>query len=130
MRITSLLSFFVVVTAFAANGATQAWPGFRGANSSGVCDGGAPPVNVSPSNSVLWKVQVPWSPSSPCIWDDQIFLTTFSDGELQTRCYRREDGKLSWTRGVKPEKVEMFHSTESSPAVPTPSTDGQKVVSY
>jgi outer membrane protein assembly factor BamB len=130
MKIASLLSFSLAVTVLVANGATQTWPGFRGVNSSGVGDGGAPPVNVSPSNSVLWKVQVPWSPSSPCIWDDQIFLTTFSDGELQTRCYRRLDGALAWSRGLKPEKVEVFHSTENSPAAPTPATDGERVVSY
>jgi outer membrane protein assembly factor BamB len=130
MKINALLNIFMAGAAFAAEGATPAWPGFRGLNSSGVGDGGAPPVNVSPSNSVLWKVQVPWSPSSPCIWDDQIFLTTFSENELQTRCYRRQDGALAWTRGLKPDKLELFHSTESSPAVPTPATDGERLVSY
>jgi outer membrane protein assembly factor BamB len=128
-------SFFGLVAlagglVFSATAATPAWPGFRGANCSGVAVDSSPPVDISPSNSVLWKVQVPWSPSSPCIWGDQIYLTTFNDGELQTRCYHRQDGALAWTRGVKPEKVEMFHSTESSPAVPTPATDGERVVSY
>ncbi len=74
-----------------------------------------PPINISPSNSVLWKVPVPWSPSSPCIWDDQIFLTTYSNGELQTRCYRRHDGSLAWTRGLKPDKLELLsHHREQS----------------
>ncbi len=130
MKLDAVLSVIAAAAAFAADGATPAWPGFRGPNSSGVGDGGAPPINISPTNSVLWKVQVPWSPSSPCIWDDQIFLTTFSDNELQTRCYRRQDGTLAWSRGLKPDKVESFHSTESSPAVPTPATDGRRVVSY
>jgi len=116
--------------AFAADGSTPAWPGFRGLNSSGVAAEGTPPIDISPTNSVLWKVQVPWSPSSPCIWDSQIFLTTFSDNELQTRCYNRQDGALAWSRGLKPDKLEMFHSTESSPAVPTPATDGKRLVSY
>jgi outer membrane protein assembly factor BamB len=119
-----------VAAAFAADGATPAWPGFRGPNSSGVADGAAPPVNIGPTNSVLWKVQVPWSPSSPCIWNDQIFLTTYSDNELQTRCYHRQDGTLAWSRGLKPDKLETFHSTENSAAAPTPVTDGQRVVSY
>jgi outer membrane protein assembly factor BamB len=130
MKLHALLSVIVAASAFAADGATPAWPGFRGANSSGVGAGGTPPINISPTNSVLWKIQVPWSPSSPCVWDDQIFLTTFSDDELQTRCYRRQDGTLAWSRGVKPDKLETFHSIESSPAAPTPATDGQHVVSY
>jgi outer membrane protein assembly factor BamB len=130
MKFKSSLIIIAAAAAFATQGATPSWPGFRGANSSGVGDGATPPVNVSPTNSVLWKVQVPWSPSSPCIWGDQIFLTTFSDGELQTRSYHRQDGTLDWTRGFKPDKLESFHSTESSPAVPTPVTDGQRLVSY
>ncbi len=130
MNVGSLLSIIVAAAAFSADGATQTWPGFRGANSSGVAAGATPPIIISPTDSVLWKVQVPWSPSSPCIWDDQIFLTTFSDNELQTRCYRRQDGSLAWCRGLKPDKLETFHSTESSPAVPTPATDGKRLVSY
>jgi outer membrane protein assembly factor BamB len=130
MKLDALLIAIVAAAAFAADGATQTWPAFRGPNSSGVAAGATPPIDISPTNSVLWKVQVPWSPSSPCIWDDQIFLTTFSDNELQTRCYHRQDGTLAWSRGLKPDKLEMFHSTESSPAVPTPATDGQRLVSY
>jgi outer membrane protein assembly factor BamB len=130
MKLDALLSIIAAAAAFAAEGATPAWPGFRGPNSSGVATGATPPIDISPSNSVLWKVQVPWSPSSPCIWEDQVFLTTFSDNELQTRCYDRQDGTLAWSRGLKPDKLETFHSTESSPAVPTPATDGQRLVSY
>ena len=114
----------------AVHGATPAWPAFRGPNSSGVSADATPPVKISPTNSVWWKIQVPWSPSSPCVWDDQIFLTTFAENELQTRCYQCKDGKLAWSRGVKAEKLETFHSSESSPAASTPATDGQRVVSY
>jgi outer membrane protein assembly factor BamB len=130
MKLDAFLSVIVSIAAFATNGATPAWPGFRGPNSSGVADGATPPINIGPTNSVLWKIQVPWSPSSPCIWEDQIFLTTFSDGELQTRCYRRQDGGLAWSRGLKPDKLETYHSTENSPAATTPATDGQRVISY
>jgi outer membrane protein assembly factor BamB len=118
----------VAVTAL--YGETPRWPAFRGPNSSGISRDATPPLKISPTNLVLWKVQVPWSPSSPCIWGDELFLTTFADNELQTRCYQLEDGKLAWSRGVKAEKLETYHSTESSPATPTPATDGQRVVSY
>jgi outer membrane protein assembly factor BamB len=130
MKLDALLGVILAATAITAGAATPAWPAFRGPNSSGVATEGAPPIDISPSNSVLWKVQVPWSPSSPCIWDDQIFLTTYSNGELQTRCYRRHDGALSWTRGLKPDKLEAYHTTANSPATPTPATDGQRLVSY
>ena len=90
----------------------------------------SPPTKIGTNEAVLWKVSVPWSPSSPCVWGDNIFLTTFADNELQTRCYRRGDGQLLWSRGVKAEKLETFHRTESSPAASTPAIDGERVVSY
>ena len=131
MKLDRLVSVIVVVAGgLAAQGATPAWPGFRGQNSSGVSADATPPIEISPSNSVLWKVPVPWSPSSPCIWKDKIFLTTYSEGELQTRCYRRPDGQEAWRMGVKPERLEAFHQTENNPAAPTPATDGRRLVSY
>jgi len=125
-----LLAVITTSTAYKLHGAAASWPAFRGPNCSGVARDARPPIKIGPTNSVLWKIQVPWSPSSPCIWDDQIFLTTFTDDELQTRCYRREDGKLTWFRGIKPDKFETFHRSENSPAASTPATDGQSVVSY
>jgi outer membrane protein assembly factor BamB len=130
MKLDSLLCLLGVAGSAAVCSAAPAWPAFRGPNSSGVAAAGAPPIKISPTNSVLWKLPVPWSPSSPCIWDGQLFLTTYADTELQTRCYHRADGQLAWSRGVKPDKLEVYHHTESSPAASTPATDGQRVVSY
>ena len=130
MKATALLAWSLAAQTSVIHGATAAWPAFRGPNSSGVAADAKPPLKISPTNSVLWKIEVPWSPSSPCLWNDRIFLTTFADNELQTRCYRSKDGSLAWSDGVKAQKIETFHSTESSPATPTPATDGQRVVSY
>jgi outer membrane protein assembly factor BamB len=106
------------------------WPAFRGPNSSGVSLTAKPPVKFGPNERALWKIDVPWSPSSPCVAGDRIFLTTFYEGKLETRCYDRRDGKLLWSRGASAEKLEEFHPTEGSPAASTPATDGARVVSY
>lgn len=112
--------------AFGAN-----WPQFRGPKASGVGAGDAkPPAKFGPDENVAWKVEVPWSPSSPCVWGDRVFLTTFHEGQLETRCYDRVDGRLRWTRALKPESVEEHHRTDGSPAASTPATDGRLVVSY
>jgi outer membrane protein assembly factor BamB len=111
-------------------GATRNWPQFRGPNGSGVAEKTKPPIKIGPTNGVLWQIEVPWSPSSPSIWADRIFLSTYVDGELQTRCYDRRKGGQLWSRGVKADKLETFHSTEGSPAAATPATDGDRVVSY
>jgi len=106
------------------------WPMFRGPNGSGVADNAKPPIKFGPEENVLWKVEVPSSPSSPCVWGERIFLTTFAEGKLETRCYSTKDGKLLWTRAVPAEKLEDFMPSEGSPAAATPATDGKRVVSY
>src|SRR5438477_13173027 len=94
---------FAAVAPYRASAATENWPQFRGPNCSGVAEKAKPPVTIGTNQGVIWKVEVPWSPSSPCVSGDSIFLTTFSDGELQTRGYSRRNGKLLWTGGVKPD---------------------------
>ena len=106
------------------------WPQFRGTNASGVDRSANPPIEIGLDKAVLWKIEVPWSPSSPVIWGERIFLTTFHDGQLETHCYNRADGRLLWSRGIKPEGVEDFHRSDGSPAASTPATDGKLVVSY
>ncbi len=106
------------------------WPQFRGPNASGVSDQAKPPIEIGPEINVLWQTDVPWSPSSPSIWSEKLFLTTWDEGTLQTRCYNRKNGSLVWKRGVKSSKLEEYHQFDNSPAAPTPATDGNHVVSY
>jgi outer membrane protein assembly factor BamB len=132
MRCPFLLTIFILSQSLPLTRAeTSQWPQFRGPNASGVAAADArPPIKIGPVDNVLWKIEVPWSPSSPCIWGDRILLTTFTDGELQTRCHSTTDGKLLWTQGVKPQELELFHHSDGSPAASTPATDGKRVVSY
>ncbi|MBI2924769.1 MAG: PQQ-binding-like beta-propeller repeat protein [Verrucomicrobia bacterium] len=133
MKPTMKLTCTVVLAAFAATSTfagSPAWPMFRGPNGSGVSTTAKPPVKFGPKEAVLWQVDVPWSPSSPCVWGERIYLSTFADGQLQTRAYRRADGKLLWTRVAPHETLEEYHQTAGSPASATPATDGKRVVSY
>jgi len=123
-------SLFLVATAGWVRGATPAWPAFRGPNSSGVAADAKPPVKIGLTNAVLWKVPLPFSPSSPCLTGDQLFVSAYENHELQTRCYQRADGRLAWSRGVTVEKLETYHRTECSPTASTPATDGERVVTY
>src|SRR5687767_11198041 len=69
------------------------WPQFRGPNAAGVGAADArPPVKIGPKENVLWKVEVPWSPASPIVWEGRLFLATFHQGELETRCYGSATG--------------------------------------
>ncbi len=106
------------------------WPQFRGPNGSGVAPDADPPVDFSATNGVRWRVAVPRSPSSPCVWRQAIFLTTCLADQLETRCYDARDGRLRWSRAIRPERLEGFNPELGSPAASTPATDGRHVVSY
>src|SRR3989442_10479082 len=112
------------------NGGELWWPQFRGPNSSGV-GGGKPPIHFGPGQNVQWKTAVGSGLSSPIIWAERIFLTEFDEAShaLATVCIDRRTGKILWRRAVAVEKVEKVHQI-SSPAGPTPATDGERVYVY
>lgn len=106
------------------------WPRFRGPNGSGVADDQKPPVEVGPDKNVKWKVPVPNGVSSPIVAGDLLVLTAFDDNKLYTIAYRRGDGKEAWRAEAPAKKIEPYFKADSSPAAPTPATDGTRVVSY
>jgi len=106
------------------------WPQFRGPNSSGLGDG-KPPVQFGPDKALLWKTQVGAGLSSPIVWEGRIFLTEFDAAKKQfsTVCLDRHTGKVDWRRTVTASEIEKVHDI-SSPAAPTPATDGERVYVY
>ena len=117
----------VVLASFA--GAAE-WPQFRGPNSSGIGDG-KPPIEFGPSQNVLWKTAVGSGLSSPIIAQGHVFLTEFDRAtkQLATLCIDQRTGKILWRRTVAPGEIEKVHEI-SSPAAPTPATDGERVYVY
>jgi outer membrane protein assembly factor BamB len=106
---------------FAAN-----WPQFRGPGGLGIAEGSPPPVHFGPSSNVLWKTVLPSGHSSPVIWGEKIFLTTFDKQKLETFCVDRRDGKVLWRTAAPAAKFEPTHNL-GNPATPTPATDGERV---
>lgn len=106
------------------------WPQFRGPNGTGIGDG-KPPVEFGPGKNVLWKVSIGSGLSSPVIASGRIFLTEFDHDakQLSTLCLDQITGKVLWRRSVTPAQIEKVHEI-SSPAAPTPATDGERVYVY
>jgi outer membrane protein assembly factor BamB len=105
------------------------WPQFRGPNSSGVAENDKPPLEFGPETNLLWKVEVPAGLSSPCVWDDRIFLTAVEDGKLVTLAVNRRDGKILWRQGITADKPRELHK-KNNPAAATPATNGKSVGVY
>jgi len=125
-----LLSGGTALACFSVQVSAADWLQFRGPNCSGVAADATPPIQISPTNGALWSSDIPWSPSSPCVSGAKIFLTTFADSQLQTRCYAGDTGRLVWSKGIQADTLELFHNSEGSPAAATPASDGRHVVSY
>jgi len=134
-----MIRIFTVTTAmiltnyavFASDESTR-WPQFRGPNGTGVSSEDKPlPVRFGPSDAVIWKTELPHGHSSPCVWDDRIFLTGFhpTQKRLETICIDRQSGKVLWKRTAPTQMIERVQPV-SSPATATPTTDGQRVFVY
>ena len=114
------------------NAQIENWPQFRGVNCSGVAaEGQNPPISFGPDKNLLWKASLPEGHSSPCIWEDCIFITgTEKENKLfKLFCIDRNDGNIRWEESIA---VEGFERTlvVGNPATATPSTDGERVYFY
>ena len=96
----------------------------------GVSDAKSAPLQFD-DESTVWKVSVPRGHSTPVLWQDRIFLTSF-DSETQrhsTHALDRMTGQEVWRRAVPTHRVEQQHAI-GSPASATVTTDGDRVYSF
>jgi outer membrane protein assembly factor BamB len=110
---------------------THYWSQFRGPNGSGVALDADPPVKFDQGTNLLWSTPLAPGASSPCIWADRIFLTTYDAKakKLEVVCLDRNNGKILWRANVKARQVETIHAS-SSPASATIAADGERIYAY
>jgi len=129
-RIAITISLCTLTLAINVKSEELVWPQFRGPKGQGVSvESKQLPTNLDVSKNLLWKTSLPKGHSSPCIWKNHIFLTGYADKKLQTLCLNRNDGSIAWRRIVPADNIERVHGI-SSPAAPTPTTDGERVYVY
>jgi outer membrane protein assembly factor BamB len=112
----------------AAEPSPAQWPQFRGPNGNAVALGQSIPLAFGPEKNVRWKVELPAGNSSPCIWEDRIFLTGHAGTSLQMICLRRSDGHVLWQHDKTMAKLNTYVHSAAGPANSTPATDGRLVV--
>jgi outer membrane protein assembly factor BamB len=88
------------------------------------------PTAIGPDTNVLWRTKVPGGHSSPCIVGGRIFVTGFAEGKDVVLAVERASGKVLWSRSYEgPPHPDYFHP-DAGPAIPTPVSDGERVVAY
>lgn len=109
---------------------SPSWPQFRGVNSAGVSETGRPPIEFGVQKNVQWKIPLGSGVSSPIVWNDKLFVTTFENGKLYTCCISTRDGKEIWKVEAPAKAIEGYHKTLGSPASAACAIDGERVISY
>jgi outer membrane protein assembly factor BamB len=110
-------------------GLSADWPQFRGPNASGVASADAtPPAKFG---AAKWKTPLPVGHSSPSVWGDRIFLTSFDTAskKLELICLSASTGAILWRRTAAAPQIEETHVV-SNPATASPAIDSQRVYAY
>ncbi len=126
------LFLFAAALPVLAHAQSAEWPQFRGPNASGIAAPEAqPPLEFSPSKHMLWKQPMPLGHSSPAVWGDRIFLTSFDPAskKLELICVAGKTGAILWRRLAPAAEIEETHVV-SNPATATPALDGERVYAY
>jgi outer membrane protein assembly factor BamB len=121
--------FSLFLTMLAASGADAQWTQFRGPNGAGVASDAGYPVELSATRNVVWKVAVPYAPSSPIVAGGRVFLTASQGARLLTLCLDAVTGRELWRREVPRERTHKIYSA-NDPASPTPVADDSGVVVF
>lgn len=106
------------------------WPNWRGPTHDGSSKETGLPETFSPTENVLWQVPMPGpAASTPVIWGDSVFISSTEAGsdKLLGLCLDRKTGAERWRREVG---VGGRQDDRSTPAGPSPVTDGERVVFF
>ncbi len=157
MPVVARLFLVLLFTMIATPAVAQTnWPQFRGAQSAGVAEGAALPVewDAGSGAGVKWRAEAPGlGLSSPVIWGDKLFLTTAvsdSDGAgfrtglygdigsvaddsehvWKVLAFDKNSGELLWETEAHRGKPAVKRHEKSSHANATVATDGEKLVAF
>ncbi|MEM7011670.1 MAG: PQQ-binding-like beta-propeller repeat protein [Verrucomicrobiota bacterium] len=132
-RLLTFAAFLAVIPAFAGN-----WPQFHGPNIDRVSDETDLPTTWSATENLVWKRELPGIGNScPIIWDNAIFITTYT-GEgagIERHLFRIDpkSGETIWQKSIPVWHAEdpfRGYITEHGYASNTPVTDGERIYCY
>lgn len=134
-RLASVLIVACCVTAPLYGDAN--WPRFLGPEGRATSADSDIPVTWSESKNLQWKTPINAGSSSPIVWGDHVFVTSFTgeaaDVTRTLHCIDRQSGKSKWTFSIKNDGREDAYRgyiTEHGYASSTPVTDGQMVYAF
>ena len=82
-------------------------------------------ANWDGKQGLAWRTELDPGHSTPCVFGEKIFVTTYNGSELATEALDWRGHRL-WRKVCPNTRIEAFHPT-SSPACATPACDGERV---
>ena len=129
-----ILTSSLVLCLAHASLAESNWPRFLGPHGRATSAHSDVPLSWSESENLKWKSPIGPGSSSPIVWENQVFVTSFhgdgSDVERTLHCIDRRSGEEKWAFQVANEGREDTYRgfiTEHGYASSTPVTDGKMV---
>lgn len=107
------------------------WGGFRGNNGAGQALSAELPSSLDLEQGLRWRTEIPAGYSSPTVCGEHVFVTGAEQdgaegGLLSTIALERATGEIAWVSELE---YEGSRPGASSPAAPSPVTDGERVYS-
>lgn len=125
---TSLAFLLTAAAMVATNVQADNWPSWRGPTFNQVASEGEYPTTLDPAKNAVWQVTLPGKGSStPCVWEDRIFITSDIEGEDGIICYDL-NGQEQWRKTLGKQRPGKHRNASGSN--PTPITDGKHVFVY
>jgi outer membrane protein assembly factor BamB len=120
----------LVAAAAAPLAVAENWPQWRGPKNDGHSSEKGLPSEWGPDRNVAWRFKLPGQgESTPCVWDDRIFLTSSAGSDVVLMCVGT-DGKEKWRRPLSNTGEDRNGPDRASDASASCSTDGKHVWSY
>ncbi len=123
---------FLFIHSLASDASAEAnWPQWRGGQGMGHSDEKGLPVKWK-KDDITYRVElIGDGHSSPCIWGEQIFLTSSLEGgkKRMVFCVDRSKGNIVWEHLAHTGEPEATHKMNMF-ASPTCATDGERVVAF
>lgn len=126
--LTRLFPVALATVLAATPAAADNWPQWRGPKNDGHAAGSVP-TEWGPDKNVVWKIKLPGRGSStPCIWEDKIFLTTLDGPGVSLMCFGT-NGEERWKANLGP-SGKSGRGDEGNDASASCSTDGKLVWAF
>lgn len=122
------LMLLIATAMMACTANADNWPAWRGPSFNQVAATGDYPTTLDPDKNAVWKIDLPGKGSStPCVWEDRIFITCDIEGQDGILCYDLNGNEL-WRKTLGEQRPGKHRNASGSN--PTPITDGKHVFVY